>query len=298
MTATDRPFVDRPAGPPAVTEPVALAAARHWGLARPVLVRTGMNAIYVADDVVIRVGATTAPPSSALALAGVLQERGLAVPAPRRDDAVEQDGLSATAWERVRTIDAPVDWRVVGAMIRDVHELTAADLPVDYPRPRAADLPWWDFDALLTEVGPDVDDRARAGLEAAVATHRWWTDAPEPSVICHGDVHPGNVLATAAGPMLLDWDLLSTAPRGWDHAMLVRADRWTYPAHWYDEFATGYGWDARTDPVTTAIAELRLVAATLMRVRAARGDQAGAPEVERRLRYWRGDPAAPPWHPA
>ena len=116
-------------------------------------------------------------------------------------------------------------------------------------------------------------------------------------MICHGDVHPGNVMMTASGPVVLDWDLLCRAPPGWDHAMLIRADRWTYPAIWYDEFAGGYGWDGRSDPLTMAIAELRLVAATLMRVRAARADAGARPEAERRLRYWRGETDAPVWQP-
>lgn len=298
MTASPRPFVDRPAGPPAVTQPVADAAARHWGLPTPVLIRTGMNAIFVADDVVIRVGATTAPGTAALALAAVLADAGLHVPAPRRPDAVELAGLTATAWERLDVLDAPIDWSAVGAAVRRVHELDEDHLPIAYPRPYATTFPWWDFDTLLAEVGPDLDGRARQGLEGAVATHGWWIDAPDPTVICHGDVHPGNVVATVDGPVLLDWDLLCRAPAGWDHAMLVRAERWTYPSSWYDDFAAGYGWDARRDPATLAIAELRLVAATLLRVRAARSDPAAAPEVERRLAYWRGDPDALRWQPA
>ena len=81
--------------------------------------------------------------------------------------------------------------------------------------------------------------------------------------MCHGDVHPGNVVMTAAGPVLLDWDLLCRGPPGWDHAMLLRLPRWGRPARWYEEFAAGYGRSLADDPVTIAIAELRLVAATL-----------------------------------
>jgi hypothetical protein len=40
-----------------------------------------------------------------------------------------------------------------------------------------------------------------------------------------------------------------------------------------------------------------LVAATLMRVAASIDDPRALPEAERRLRYWRGDPDAPPWTP-
>ena len=52
----------------------------------------------------------------------------------------------------------------------------------------------------------------------------------------------------------------------------------------------------RGDPVAEAIAELRLVAATLMRVRAPQSNPSAYDEAELRLRYWRGEPDAPQWH--
>jgi hypothetical protein len=63
----------------------------------------------------------------------------------------------------------------------------------------------------------------------------------------------------------------------------------------YEEFARGYGCSLADDPATIAIADLRLVAATLMRVAASIHDPAALPEAERRLRFWRGDPDAPAW---
>ena len=61
--------------------------------------------------------------------------------------------------------------------------------------------------------------------------------------------------------------------------MLLRLPRWGWPARWYDEFADGYGRSLADDPVTIAIAELRLVAATLLRLRAGRADAAAMPEA-------------------
>ncbi|MFV0306603.1 MAG: phosphotransferase enzyme family protein [Desertimonas sp.] len=297
MSDVDRPFVATPAGPPAVTGPLAAAAAEHWGLAEPVLLRTGMNAVYVSGDVLLRVAATSAPAEASLALARLLDQAGVAVPLPRRDDVVSDGDRSVTAWQRIEAIDAPVDWRAVGTMVRRVHGLPDDTFPPDYPRPPASAFPWWDFDTLLAEVGGDLDPAARSGIEDAIVAHGWWRDAPDRPVTCHGDVHPGNVVVTAEGPMLLDWDLLCRAPRGWDHSMLLRAGRWEYCEAWYEDFAAGYRWHGGDDPLTTAIAELRLVAATLMRARAARIDPAARPELERRLAYWRGDADAPRWRP-
>ena len=75
--------------------------------------------------------------------------------------------------------------------------------------------------------------------------------------------------------------------------MLLTLPRWGWPAAWYDDFAAGYGRSLRDDPTTVAIAELRLVAATLMRLRAGRADPRRMPEARRRLAYWRGGPRCP-----
>ena len=61
-------------------------------------------------------------------------------------------------------------------------------------------------------------------LEAMAMVERL---ANDPQVACHGDVHPGNVLPTAEGPVLIDWDLRCRAPIGWDHcALMTWAERW------------------------------------------------------------------------
>ena len=204
---------------------------------------------------------------------------------PARPDAYEHAGLAVTAWQRLRPVAADPDWRAVGAMVAHVHQLDPAELPVDYPCPPCTSFPWWRFDELLAELGPLIDEPARSGLVAAVDRYRGW-EAIGPWTVCHGDVHPGNVVATAAGPVLLDWDLLCTGPPAWDHAMLLRLERWGWPPAWYDAFAAGYGRSLAGDPVACALAELRLVAATLMRVarRARRpGGEAGSGSAPRPL---------------
>lgn len=184
-------------------------------------------------------------------------------------------------------------------MVAHVHSLDPAEVAGRYPLPWCGSFPWWDFDTLLADVGPLLDEPARAGIDRALARHGEWHQHVERRVLCHGDVHPGNVIATAAGPVLLDWDLLCTGPAAWDHAPLMTwAERWGGEPGTYEAFAAGYGVSMRHDAVGEALAELRLAAATLMRVRAGRSDPAAAEEAERRLRYWRGEPDAPPWQAA
>lgn len=290
-----RAFVDRPVTDIAAAQIAALEAADHWGLSEPIVLRAGMNVISTCHDVVLRVGRPSVDAMLALELARCWRDAGLAVPQPVRDDVVVVGDLSVTCWERVESTGEPVDWRSVGAMIRRVHETPASSLPARLPLPSPAAFPWWDFDTLVDEVGDHIDPAALEGLVAAIDRHRGWASA-HGSVVCHGDVHPGNVIMSADGPVLLDWDLLCWAPPGWDHApMMTLASRWGGQPGEYEEFAAGYGRSFVGEPAADAFAELRLVAATLMRLVAARTNPVAAPEAQLRLAYWRGDPDAPGW---
>lgn len=262
----------------------------------PVLVRTGMNALFAAgDEVMLRIGRPTADPATAIELSHCLVEHGLRVPRYAYDDVVADGELVAFAVMREHPSGA-VDWAGVGAMVAVLHGLDPTTVVDGYPTPPCSTFPWWDFDRLLAETGTWIDDRALAGLHAAIERHRGWEVEAVPLVLCHGDVHPGNVIQTTAGPVLLDWDLLCLGPAGWDHGPLMTwAERWGGEPGTYESFAAGYGRSFRDDPVALAVSELRLVAATLMRVRAGQHDPTAEEEAERRLRWWRGDPDAPMW---
>ncbi len=203
--------------------------------------------------------------------------------------------MSVTAWDRIIDAGVPIDWSAVGAMIRRVHGLDHREMPSSIPLPSPSALPWWDFDALVERAAGTLDRAARDGLVAAVERHRGW-ERFDHTVVCHGDVHPGNVMMSVDGPVLLDWDLLCRAPAGWDHGPLMTwHERWGGDLRDLPPFASGYGRSLVDDPAAEAFAELRLVAATLMRVTAAIRNPDARREAERRLRYWRGDPDAPAW---
>jgi aminoglycoside phosphotransferase (APT) family kinase protein len=118
------------------------------------------------------------------------------------------------------------------------------------------------------------------------------------ATLCHGDIHPGNVIVnrSTGRPVLLDWDLLSVAPREWDHAALLTwSSRWGGDATTYPEFALGYESDFSSNDLATALAELRLLSATLMRWRAGLTSEPARAEAENRMKWWRNDPSAPMW---
>ena len=294
---SELPFVAEPPGDAAAATRAAEFAADRWGLQPPIWIRTGMNALFSAGgDVVLRVSRPTAPPEQAIWLAHALRRRGIRVPLPFRDHALTVDGLAVVAIERL-TDEREPDWAAVGEMVALVHSWSAAEVIGNYPLPRCSSFPWWNASVLLAEVDDLLDEPARRGLVAALTEHGGWVDHVTTEAVCHGDVHPGNVLRGEDGPVLIDWDLLCLGPVAWDHApLLTWAQRWGGAAEAYDDFAAGYGASLRADPLAESLAAMRNLVATLMRVKAGRTNDAAAREAESRLRFWRGDPDAPQWH--
>jgi Ser/Thr protein kinase RdoA (MazF antagonist) len=291
---------------PARAEALARSAAAAWDLESPELLRVGMTAIYTAGaSTVLRVHRPNGDPSASVRLAEELLGSGIRVPAPRCAEVLvdhDADGatLAVAAFERIGG-GGPVDWEAVGAMVRRVHALDPAVIGALHPMPWCGDVPWWNVERLLDDAADDLDggaldSGALDGMCACWERHRSWAGRVVERVVCHGDVHPGNVLSASDGPVLIDWDLLCVGPRAWDHAPLATwSSRWGGPADLVERFRAGYGASFEGDPVGDALAELRLLVATLMRVRAGRTNPAARAEAERRLRWWRGDPAAPQW---
>jgi hypothetical protein len=292
-----RPFVDRPVVDRDGALRVAIRQAAAWGLASPRLLRHGMNSLYACDDVVLRIGAATAPAEVAHALVRWLRAAGVPTVAPIDGLAADIDGLAITGWRLVDVIDAPADWEAIGRAVRIVHASPIEQVPVRYPLPDPSSFPWWDFDTMIADVAGEVDAAALDGIRAALQRSAGWRDrVADGAVLNHGDVHPGNVVVSASGSLLIDWDLMCVANPAWDHAMLAtHAQRWGGDPGVRDRFTLGYG-EPTVDPcLAEELGELRNVAATLMRVKAGRDDPAAAAEAERRLRYWRGEPHAPTW---
>lgn len=292
----DLPYVIQPPQDASLATAAAAEAAARWGLQAPEHLRTGMNVLFTAgDEVVLRVSRPTAPASQAVWLMSALARQGVRVPRILRPEPIEAHGLTVFAVEQLHPV-GEIDWREVGSMVRRVHDWPTFEVRGRYPLPKADGFPWWNVSAAFAEVDDLLDDEARDGLRTAISAHGDWRERVPSRVVCHGDVHPGNVVQTADGAVLLDWDLLCHAPAAWDHSTVL-----TWPRRWggeptmYERFADGYGRSLEGDPLTESLATMRNVVATLMRVRAGRVNLTAAEEAERRLQFWRADPDAPVW---
>ena len=227
--------------------------------------------------------------ADALHVAGVLVPRVL-----RR---LEVGELEVVAVERLDTLRAPSfhDWNLVGEMVRTIHSL-----PTDaFDLPSCLSFDHWQLEDRFAELASALPLAAAAGIETALRRwSSWRRDAVEHMVVCHGDVHPGNVVVTSRGPALIDLDLRCKAPAAWDHAALLTWEhRWNASAGTYTAFAAGYGHSMVDDIVGREFAELRLVASTLMCVIAAQSNPLRSAEADIRLRYWAGDTHSPRWTP-
>ena len=295
------PLVHHPVGDLSLARRVASDARSRWRLHdEPALVRASMNATFRCGDVALRVGRPTSP-TATQRLSEQLTALGVAVPEPIDFEPVIIDGLTVTAQRWISGHGDPIDWAAVGRMVRVVHDHLLVEMiddavPISDPR----HFPWWDFTAILESLdeSPLMTSATRRALADVIDAHMSWRERidDEPRV-CHGDIHPGNVIQTADGPVILDWDLLCVAPIAWDHAPLIAQSfgPWQAGESLYRDFAQGYERDLSVDPSAVELALLRDLAATLMRVRVALSDDGQTDEARLRLERWVDGSVSRPW---
>ena len=166
--------------------------------------------------------------------------------------------------------------------------------------PFCADAAWLAIDRRLAQAEATgvVDASGVAALRRASDALGDWRDRArrQVQVVCHGDVHPRNVLMSGDEVVIVDWDSICLGPAAWDHAALIPwAERYGGPVESYPDFARGYGCDLRSSPLAQLLAAVRLLAATVNTVLIAASDPRYAAEVQARMQYWLGDRAAATW---
>lgn len=101
------------------------------------------------------------------------------------------------------------------SMVERVDELVAIGCPVRSAAALADDVaPLLDRDDLLAGLDPEPRERLRRGRARLVAAAADYAEVAPPDSLVHGDFHPGNFLASATGPVVLDWtDGCLSSPR-------------------------------------------------------------------------------------
>ncbi len=296
------PFVSQPVVDRAQAQARAQQCVKELGATDLTLIRESMCSTFRANDSVLRVGHFTSDPSTAKHLATMLRNAEFRVPDVIATWQQDETGLGVIAYEDVPATGYAIDWSEVGRMIRRLHtDIAPSDIPADYPIASPTDLPWWNFGAILTrlEATALVPSQQLSTLHEAAERGAEWTNIVEttPNVLTHGDIHPGNILMSEDGPVLIDWDLLSTASPLWDHVPLKAwsTPPWQGNADAYTAFAAGYGavdWESDSLDV---VVEMRNLAATVMKLIASASIGIIDEEAARRLEYWGSPNMTAPW---
>ena len=128
----------------------------------------------------------------------VVHRYGLPVPAVH--DLVVHDGRLCVVYERV---EGPSMWTVIregprvavelGRLLAELHlAVLATPAPISLPRQRDR------LAGKISGAARVVDESVLGALSALPA-------AESPLRLCHGDLHPGNIIMSPDGPVIIDW---------------------------------------------------------------------------------------------
>jgi len=148
------------------------------------------------------------------------------LPVPAAYDLIEVDGRWGIVFERINGVSLLEyiqrrPWNVLGA-IRQLAELHAQI----HRCPAPAWLP-----TLRERITAAIEDSdSRESLKQAARSDVAYL--PEGTALCHGDFHPGNVMLTRRGPIVVDWDSASRGDPIGDVAYTALLMRIAYLPPW------------------------------------------------------------------
>lgn len=168
----------------------------------PTPIAAGRTAeIYRWDDRhVLKLYQSWCPPDWAdyeARIARIVHEAG--IPSPAVGKILEVNDRRGLIYEHIEGISMLQDMNARPWMIWR-HAKTLADLHVKINQQPIEGLPPYK-DRLCSDIrrSHDLDDELQKKVIAMLA------ELPNGKYLCHGDFHPGNVLLTKNGPMVIDW---------------------------------------------------------------------------------------------
>lgn len=126
--------------------------------------------------------------------------RTVGVPAPSVIDVIEVDGRNAIVFER---IDGRSMWEHMVAEPARIPEL--AETLAATQRAIFAAGPPVGLDGHIDRMCKKIDEVDRISAEERSTARRLAESQPKGAALLHGDLHPGNVLMTSDGPVVIDW---------------------------------------------------------------------------------------------
>jgi aminoglycoside phosphotransferase (APT) family kinase protein len=207
------------------------------------------------------------------------------VPAALPDQPFREAGRVVSVWDYVPTIDASATGADLGRILRQLH-----DTPTPPEPPATLTDPLASVRRALHQTPEALPPPEREWLADEIVNLgvRWSSlTLPHPPALIHGDAHPGNLLETADGRVLLgDWDHVAIGPREWDLAQIHYTHRrfGRPPADDLAEFADAYGWDIRTWDGLETIVAVREVSGLSAYIRTTPTKPFAREELQRRVR--------------
>lgn len=121
------------------------------------------------------------------------------IPSPAPGEIIEVDGRRGLIYERLDGISMLQDmntrpWR----LFKHAHSL--AELQVQINRQSISGLP-----SYKDRLNYDIGNTSQLGEDLRKKTLSLLEALPDGQNVCHGDFHPGNVIITKRGPVVIDW---------------------------------------------------------------------------------------------
>ena len=246
-------------------------------------------------------GAEAGALAAELAFARWARAHGISAVSPAEDAAPEPvytDGGYVAFWTLLTAVPgAHVDPDWLGATLRRLHAL---DVPAGLGDS-------WDP---LARVRGRIDryERMTGYSQAHATTLRRLSDRIERELeglrrsravgLVHGDPSPGNVVVTAAGPVLIDFDLAGAAPVTWDLTVaVVQVRRFGQPADGITRLIRAYGRDPRDEAGFPLLIRLRELLDTSYAMEQSHSSAVARAELDRRMRAWRDPGDRTRWTP-
>jgi aminoglycoside phosphotransferase (APT) family kinase protein len=281
-----------------------MTACRMGGLdaAGATRLRFGENAIYFLpqERKVIRVGRSIVAAAKEVLVAAWLAENGFpatAVADEFLDGPIVVDDLPVTVWNFISESGPPISAAEFGRVLRELHSLPE---PTDFQLPRFSPMPKVEsrLEQLALTDFPESELVFLHELFIQLSSDFSSLHFELPPGPIHGDAHPGNLMRSDGGAIILiDLEDFSRGPREWDASVMSvrhQAFGWESEAE-YQSYVEAYGYDPIAWPGFPVIRSVRELNMTTWLAQSFAESSEAAAEVLKRVADLRDNQTPRDW---